>query len=155
MDESTSRRSFLKNTAATAAVASGAGTCMCGLSSCAGNTPKADKASVQKKGGKVHLDLTKVPELQQVGASVRLAGGDVPNPIIVMRTKDNEYIALSAKCTHFGRAVEYNHDTGLLRCVSLSHSEFSLDGKVHKSPAKKPLKIYETVLKDDALIISV
>lgn len=155
MKDSRSRRDFLKSTVATAAVAGGAGACMCGLSGCAGNTPEVDKAAIQRKEGKIHLDLAKAPKLEKVGASVRLAGNDIPGPIIVVRADEDEYVALSIKCTHFGRSVEYNHESGVLRCVSFGHSEFDLEGKVVKGPAKNALKTYETALQDGTLLISV
>ncbi len=154
MSDDTSRRDFLKNTAVSAAVAGGAGACMCGLSGCGSDTPKAVKTSIRNEDGKIHLDLAKVPELKEVGASVRLTGDGVPTPLVVIRTTQNEYTVVSAKCTHFGRTVDYNHETGILRCVSIGHSQFTLDGKVLKGPAKKPLKCYETTLSKGELIIA-
>jgi len=140
----------------TAAVAGGAGACVCGLSGCASSkVPKADAASLQHADGKLLLDLGAVPELAKAGGSVQLSGENLPGPIIVIRPKEDEYVALSMKCTHFGRPLDYDHDSGKLRCVSFGHSEFDLDGKVLKGPAKKPLKLYAAALNGNVLEISV
>ena len=156
MKDDASRRDFLKSSVVTAAVAGGAGACVCGLSGCAsGNAPKADDASLRKADGKLLLDLGSVPALQHVGGSVQLTGDDVPSPLIVVRSKEDEYAVLSMSCTHFGRPVDYDHASGKLRCVSFGHSEFDLEGKVLKGPAKKSLKVYASALKEKTLEITV
>jgi Rieske Fe-S protein len=156
MKDDASRRDFLKNSVVTAAVAGGAGACVCGLSGCASSSaPKADKASLTAAEGKVLVDLAKVPALAEVGGAVQLAGDGVPGPIIVIRAKTDEYAALSMKCTHFGRPLDYDHASGKLRCVSFGHSEFDLEGKVLKGPAKKPLTVYASALKESVLEITV
>ena len=156
MKDDASRRDFLKSSVVTAAVAGGAGACVCGLSGCASSTtPKADQASIAVVDGKVLVDLAKVPALQSAGGSVQMSGEGLPGPIIVVRPKEDEYVALSMKCTHFGRPIDYDHASGKLRCISFGHSEFGLDGKVLKGPAKKPLTVYASALKENTLEIMV
>ncbi|MCP4639348.1 MAG: Rieske (2Fe-2S) protein [bacterium] len=153
MSDDTSRRDFMRTSLTTAAVAGGAGACMCGLSGCAGNTPKVDDANVKQGDGILTLEVAKIPGLAKVGGSVQMAVGD--DSLIIVRTEEDAYVALSNACTHFGRSVDYNAASGKLVCCSFGHSEFGLDGKVLKGPAKTALKCYETTVKDGKLTIAV
>ncbi len=153
MSNDTSRREFIGKSLTTAAVAGGAGACLCGLSGCAGNTPKVDDANVKRGEGELTLDVANIPELESIGGSIRVKGGE--GSLIVVRTDEEAYTALSNKCTHFGRPVDYDAAGGKLICSSFGHSAFDLEGKVLKGPAKKPLKRYETSLKDGKLVVAV
>lgn len=143
----------MRDSLTTAAVASGAGACMCGLSGCASKTPQINETFVKRNNGEVVLDIAKIPELAHSGSSARLTAGK--KSILVIRTGEDTYAALSNKCTHFGRPVEYDAAAGTLVCSSFGHSAFDLSGKVLKGPAKKPLTCYEATLKDGKLTISV
>src|SRR6056297_1405704 len=54
--------------------------------------------------------------------------------IIVIRSGETSYIALSKVCTHQGCDVSYNHDDGELPCPC-HESRFSTSGAVLQGPA--------------------
>ncbi len=72
--------------------------------------------------------------LTQVGGSrvVRVAGASV----LVARTSDTEFIALSAICTHAGCTVHFATTNIACPCHG---SLFALDGTVTRGPATRPL----------------
>ncbi len=155
MSQETSRRSFMKRSAAATAAVGGVTGCMCGLSGCTSKAPKVAKGSVTKADGKVVLELAKIPELGKVGGFVRLKDKGVPEPVLVIHAAENTYATVSAKCTHFGMGLSYVPEKQHVRCGSFGHSTFTLDGKVTQGPAKKHLKVYATALKDGKLEITV
>ena len=154
MSDNTTRRRFLKASLATTAVLGGGGACLCGLSICRSKTPKAAAAAVTLAQGTVKFELAKAPELETAGGSVRILHDGLLEPILVARTSEDTYVATSMKCTHFGMPLGYDHASGKLRCASLGHSLFSLDGKVAKGPAEQALKVYPSALKDGVLEIT-
>ena len=132
--------------------AAGAGTCVCGLGGgCAtfskvGNTPAiaADAYAVEAKTVRIALD--KVPELAKVGGSVKIIDPLLPTSLIIGRTGETEYAAVSLLCPHRGVEVEYRHADKQFRCASLGHSKFGTDGKLKKGLADKGLTRYEAKL---------
>lgn len=154
MRESTSRRDFMRQSIGATAALGGAGTCLCALGGCASKTPHVAKEHLEQSGGNVIMDLAKIPELESAGGSVLVKGVGFPDPVIVIHAEDGTYKAFSAKCTHFGMAVSYDTEGRRLRCGSIGHSTFDLDGNVTKGPAKKPLRQYSAVVEGGKLTLS-
>ncbi|MEX2370477.1 MAG: Rieske (2Fe-2S) protein [Bacteroidales bacterium] len=73
--------------------------------------------------------------------------------IIIIRTGETEYVALSSICTHQGCTIGYNPSSNSLPCPCHG-SIFDIDGSVLSGPAPTPLKIYETTLLENILIIN-
>ena len=136
----------------TAIGAAGAGTCVCGLGGgCAtfskvGKTPAiaADAYAVDAKT--VRIALEKVPELDKVGGSVKIIDARLPTPIILARTGEADYAAVSLLCPHRGVEVEYQHEQQHFRCASLGHSKFGADGKLKKGLTRNSLSRYTAAL---------
>lgn len=72
--------------------------------------------------------------------------------IIVINTGDDEYAALSSKCTHQGCAVSYNKSANNLPCPCHG-SIFNMDGSVKTGPATSPLTVYTTSLADGIITV--
>jgi Rieske Fe-S protein len=144
------RRDFL----ATLAAAAGAGTCACGAGGCStfskvGATPPVSPDAYVIEGRSVTLDLAKVRELSAVGGAVKVIDPRLPQPIIVGRAGEAEYLAVSLLCTHRGVEVEYRPEDRQFRCASLGHSRFGPDGARKSGPARRPLQRFETHLNPD------
>jgi len=101
---------------------------------------------------KLALPIEKVKALKNVGgaARVKLSGKE----ILLIRDSDASVTGLSPKCTHQDCYVKYNAKTKKIDC-GCHGSSFDLSGKVLKGPATKPLKKYETSLKDGRIILTV
>jgi len=151
------RRQFLKKGAMTVAVTS---TCLCGLQGCAtftkiGDTPAIASDSFTLAGHILTIDLSKENNLSQVGGAVKIKHTDLPDGLIIARVADDRFAIASLLCTHRGVEVEYDHSQTNFKCASLGGSAFALDGKNLGGPADDPLKKYEAVLKNQALIIKI
>ncbi len=94
------------------------------------------------KGNKVKVKLSQVPEPLPKGDAVYLKGGGLPKPVLLLRTEDDRYLAFEDRCTHFGRKLDPVPGEAKLRCCSLFHSTYDLDGKNISGAAKNPLKCY-------------
>ncbi len=95
------------------------------------------------KNGKIDftLDLS-----LDANKALKVDGGYLYNgDIIVARSKDAKYVALSKVCTHQGTTVEFQKDTNDFYCPNHG-SMFDLMGKVTKSPAPSALKMYQIEL---------
>ncbi|NQU55143.1 MAG: Rieske (2Fe-2S) protein [Bacteroidetes bacterium] len=88
----------------------------------------------------VDLGQTAYSALGTVGGSANKGN------IIIIRTGDTSYIALSNVCTHQQCTVGYNHGTTELICPCHG-SKYSTSGAVTNGPAPTSLKKY-TVTKD-------
>jgi cytochrome b6-f complex iron-sulfur subunit len=94
-------------------------------------------------GSNLCLDLN-----ASANAGLVTVGGSlvVPAPsdkIIVVRTSESEFAALSDVCTHMACTVHYDATSMLLVCPCHG-SRFTLSGSVARGPALKPLASYTT-----------
>lgn len=99
--------------------------------------------------GPVTIDLNdeKFSSLQTVG------GFAYTGDIIVIRSGENSYIALSKICTHESCTVTYNHSSNQLPCPCHG-SLFSTSGAVINGPAQASLTVYPVIKEGDVLIIT-
>ncbi len=72
--------------------------------------------------------------------------------LIVFRTGQDSYMALSKTCTHQGCEVVYNHSTGDVPCPCHG-SKFTTSGTVTNGPATSNLKSYTVKKEGDTLRI--
>ncbi|MDV2988881.1 MAG: Rieske (2Fe-2S) protein [Dehalogenimonas sp.] len=105
----------------------------------------------QVKEKKALIDLEKASALKG-NSAVYLKGKGLAKPILVIHTGD-EYRAYTNRCKHMGRKIDLVPGENKLRCCSLGHSEYDLDGKILKGPAKESINKYKVRTKDGLLII--
>jgi Rieske Fe-S protein len=152
-----SRKTFLVGGAATAAAAAGA--CLCTKTGWAtitgvGATPDIapDAYEIEEdKSIRIHLD--RVPELAQVGGSVKILDSDIDDSLIVVRKAEDVYVAASIKCTHRGVEVEYRAEDKCFQCASLGGSRFKTSGEKIRGFANGPLKTYSVSSADKILVV--
>ncbi len=94
----------------------------------------------------IKINLNETPELHQAGGYI------YKKKLIIINTGD-EYVALSAVCTHQQCDVEYEPDFRELTCPC-NGSSFNLKGKVLNGPASKSLKNYNVKKESNILRIS-
>ncbi|HKI87919.1 MAG TPA: ubiquinol-cytochrome c reductase iron-sulfur subunit [Draconibacterium sp.] len=95
----------------------------------------------------VDLTSTSYSALSSVG------GYAYKSNVIIIRTSDTQYVALSSVCTHQGCTVMYNASTNQLPCPCHG-SLYSISGSVINGPAPKSLKKYNTKIDGNNLIIT-
>ena len=104
---------------------------------------------------KVRVKLSQMPEPLQKGGAVYLKGQGLDKPILILRTEDDQYLAFANRCTHLlGRKLDPVPGESVLRCCSIFHSTFDLEGNRFSGPARKPLTRYEVEKSDGDLIIT-
>jgi cytochrome b6-f complex iron-sulfur subunit len=104
------------------------------------------------KEKKALIDLEKASALKGDSA-VYLEGKGLAKPILVIHTGD-DYRAYTNRCKHaLGRKIDLVPGENKLRCCSLGHSEYDLNGKVIKGPAKESINMYEVSKQDGLLVI--
>ena len=97
---------------------------------------RADEPAAPQ-GAELTLKLSDHPELSKIGGAEIIKNGD--ESIIVARTGADEFVALSAICTHRGCLVKYDGKQFICPCHD---SRFGLDGRVLKGPARTPLQAF-------------
>ena len=92
------------------------------------------------------LDLT-----TPANSALKTNGGFIYNDnIIVARTVDGSYIAVSSICTHQGNTVAYDLAANRFHCPAHG-SNFATNGSVINGPAGSPLMTYKTTLNGTSL----
>ena len=95
----------------------------------------------------IDLDTAAAADLGEVGGYI------YSGTLIVFRTGENTYLALSKACTHSGCDVVYSHSAGNVPCPCHG-SEFTTSGAVTKGPASSNLKRYTVKKEGNMLKIS-
>jgi len=106
------------------------------------------------EGSKVQVKLSQMPEPLPKGGAVYLRGGGLSKPVLLLRTEDDRYLAFEDRCTHFGRKIDPVPGEAKLRCCSLFHSTYDLEGKNISGAAKDPLTCYTVEQSDGDLVIT-
>ncbi len=117
------------------------------ITSCA---KASDPASVlTNNSGPISIDLNSnsFSTLKSVG------GYAYSGNIIIIRTSQTNYTALSKICTHQGCTVGYNSSANKLACPCHG-AAFSTGGSVLQGPASKPLTSYNVTVNGTSLTIS-
>jgi len=104
--------------------------------------------------GKVRVKLSQMPEPLPKGGAVYLAGQGLSMPILILRTEDDQCLAFANRCTHAKRKLDPVPGESKVRCCSVFHSTFDLDGKRLTGPAKDSLTCYAVEQSDGDLIVT-
>jgi len=106
------------------------------------------------EGSKVQVKLSHMPEPLPKGGAVYLRGGGLPKPVLILRTEDDRFLAFEDRCTHFGRKLDPVPGEAKLRCCSINHSTYDLEGNRLSGPAKRPIACYTVEQSNGDLIIT-
>jgi len=101
---------------------------------------------------KLAFSLSKVEKLQKVNgwAVLQIKG----RPVLFVRDAEDSIKAFNAECTHKKCTVEYDPESKNIKCPCHG-SQFHLNGKVMKEPAKKPLTVYPATISDGKVIVTI
>ena len=142
-DLSLSRRHFLEGCAAALGVS---------LVGCSDNATGPTQA-VAQGGGFVIKSATQVESLENGQALSFNFPEDVAG--LLFRTSSGELGAVNAVCTHAGCIVQWNAQSPAQAFGCPCHgSVFTLDGKVVRGPAEKPLARYAVQLQNGDAVLT-
>lgn len=118
------------------------------FTACAKDEGPTDNNNNGNTGG-IEVDLT-----EPAYSALALVGGFAyKGDIIIFRTSDTNYMALSKICTHNQCTIAYNHSSGDLPCPCHG-SKFNTSGGVINGPASTNLKSYTVKKEGNILKIS-
>jgi len=118
------------------------------FNSCSNDSDDEDNNNNNNTGGNtVDLNDSAYAALKTVG------GFAYKGDIIIIRSTDTVYIALSKVCTHSQCTVTYNSSSKEIPCPCHG-SKFNTEGAVLVGPAASPLKKYSVKLNGNILTIS-
>ena len=103
----------------------------------------------------VKVTLAKVSQLGKVGGSVAIMDPKLPEPVIIARTGDKDYVVACSKCPHRAKALAYSHENKRFECSSLGSGKYGADGKQISGPGEGCLKLYPTQLENGVLTFRV
>ena len=109
-------------------------------------TPAAPPDSVSFEGATLVLDLRRTPDLRAVGSACAVVDAGRKVNIIVARPDSHCYVAIDRSCTHGGAQCAYVHRRRRLRCTSLNHAEYELDGTLLHGRTHGNLRAYSVRL---------
>lgn len=91
------------------------------------------------EGNRARVRVSRVPELQVPWGAVYLKGEGLSTPLLIIKKPDGGYLCAENRCTHMGRKLDPVPGKEILRCCSVSHSTFDLEGNNLGGPAGKPI----------------
>ncbi len=103
--------------------------------------------------GPTGVDLT-IDLTQPANSPLTQNGGYIyDNGLIVARTVNGTFVALSSACTHQGNTVVYDKSTNQFFCPAHG-SRYATDGSVINGPASSPLTRYTTKATGNILTVT-
>lgn len=121
---------------------------------CATPEPQ-DSGCWRMEAGRIRLDRTRAPELDEPGGALRLEGHGLAAPVLVLHAANGRIHAYTNRCTHGGRRLDPLNGGQRLRCCSIGKSTFELDGEPVAGPAKGALTPHPVEETDTELRITV
>ena len=116
------------------------------FNSCSDDSEDGGNNNIPPGGITVDLNDPAYAKLKTVG------GFEYKGDIIIIRSTDTVYLALSKVCTHSNCTVTYNSSSKDIPCPCHG-SKFSTEGAVLSPPANSPLKKYN--VKQDGNILTI
>ena len=121
---------------------------------CATQQP-SDEGCWTFDNGKIVVDLARAPELAEKNEAIRLEKKNLPERVLVIHGNDGEYHAFRNSCTHGKRRLDPIPETQQVQCCSIGKSVFDYNGKLMSGSAKDDIAIYDIVVEDGKLVITV
>jgi nitrite reductase/ring-hydroxylating ferredoxin subunit len=117
-------------------------------------TPLLDPALWRAADGEARVEVAAATALAAAGGAVRLEGRGLPAPVLVMRAAGGGLRAYLNRCPHGGRRLDPAREGEALRCCSVGHSTFDLEGNKLSGPAAGGVQPLETRSQGGELVIS-
>lgn len=119
------------------------------------NTPPLVNDEWKVAEGKLIVSQDGLKKVDKPGAAVYMAGNQLQRPVLLIKTKEGNFRAYASACTHMGRKLDYLLEENKLRCCSVNHSSFDLDGNKLTGPAKGNITEYQVEREGTDLIIKI
>ena len=139
------RRKFLKHTSVVGAgIAVQAAGCSSGI--------RSIKMEMPPRGDWITVTYTDYEELERIGGAVQINVEGKNEPVILIRSSERRFHALSPICTHLGCEVRPVKTGFRCPCHGSAYGE---EGQVVNGPAREPLASYQVAQKGSRISIRV
>jgi Rieske Fe-S protein len=126
-----------------------------GVGGCALFLKKADPdLRLAATGGEVRVPRAALPWAAGGREFLVVEVAGMEDKVLLFRSRGGELVALSMTCTHRGCDVEYRPEPEAMACPCHG-SEYDLEGKVTRGPAKLPLRRFAVREEGDAVLVVV
>lgn len=105
--------------------------------------------------GKIELDLSRSPELSNIGGAIRLEGGGLKKRVLLIHGNDGQFHAFHNQCTHAKRKIDPLLGSARVECCSVGKSTWDYQGKFLSGSAKKDIPILTVEKKNGLLVVMV
>ena len=114
----------------------------------------ADKTCWRYADGYLIIDLSKAPELAEIGGALYFEGRDLPKRVLVICGETKKFYAFHNRCTHSGhRRLDLVAGTAKIQCCSVGKSTYDYSGRQVFGPAHDPIKVFPVTHEKNRLII--
>lgn len=120
---------------------------------CCLSQPASD-GSWSLRDGLLSIDLAREPQLRQVGQPRTFYDASRKLNILLVQHTKGRWAALDRTCTHGGAMCAYQAKSHTLRCTSLNHAEYSLDGRLLHGRTHGDLRAYSVTLRGNQLEVA-
>jgi nitrite reductase/ring-hydroxylating ferredoxin subunit len=118
-------------------------------------SPPSDEGCWTFEDGKLTIDLTRAPELNDRNGAIRLEKKNLPERVLVVHGNDDSYHAFKNRCAHAKRRMDPIPGTEQIQCCSVGKSTFDYSGMRLSGSAKKDIETYPVTVETDKLIIDI
>ena len=101
-----------------------------------------DRGSWVIEGGILRVNLEREQGLRKMGEARTATDLDRKVNILVVQFEKDRWAAVDRTCTHGGAMCAYQKRSKTLRCTSLNHAEFTLEGKLLHGRTHGDLRSY-------------
>ena len=117
-------------------------------------TDPLDPALWSLEGNVVTVKVAGAPRLAEKDGAAYLKGQGLSRPVLIVNIGDDHFAAFENRCTHLRRKLDPVPGQDRLRCCSIGHSVFDLEGNPLSGLARNPITRYPTELKNSNLLIT-
>ena len=96
------------------------------------------------------VKVGKVNDIEKESGTIIRFGN---KPVILLRTANGEFRALSGTCTHLDCTVQFKKELGVIWCAC-HNGKYDLNGKNISGPPPRPLDEYRVVIQGEEIFVS-
>jgi nitrite reductase/ring-hydroxylating ferredoxin subunit len=117
--------------------------------------PPADAGCWNLTGDKLEINLTRAPELQPIGRSIRLEDDKLPDRVLLVHADDGTFHAFRNRCACGGFRIDPVPGEAKVRCCTPMQSTYDLTGKPTGRHPDKDVETLAVTVSDGLLTVDI
>ncbi len=103
--------------------------------------------------GEITVSLARAPQLRRVGTAFAVVDRGRQLNLILIHAERDRYVAMDRSCTHGGAQCTYNPKRHTVRCTSLNHAEYDMQGVLLHGRTHGNLRTYPARTSGSTVVI--